>query len=142
MPTSPTGRPRPCPRFQGSFSLHRISLKGLKVRRNKENAWKRIFCPFLLGYGSNHPMSIRLSVARCCFVSNRAPVPCISKDHFHNVASSLKDPTVNGPAQKFHHPGDGNSQHLQGGPSAGGLGYVGISSVSYRDYPETELMPT
>ena len=29
---------------------------------------------------------------------------------------------------------------VQGDPSARGLGYVDISSVSYRGYPETELM--
>ena len=31
---------------------------------------------------------------------------------------------------------------LQGGPSARGLGYVDISSDSYRGYPEMELMST
>ena len=33
-----------------------------------------------------------------------------------------------------------SSKLLQGDPSARGLGYVGISSVSYRGYRETELM--
>ena len=31
---------------------------------------------------------------------------------------------------------------VEGDPSACGLGYVDISSVSYRGYPETEMMST
>ena len=33
-------------------------------------------------------------------------------------------------------------KNIHGDPSAPGLGYVGISSVSYLSYPGTELMPT
>ena len=36
----------------------------------------------------------------------------------------------------------GNLGELQGGPSARGLGYVDISSVSYQGYPGTKLMST
>ena len=36
----------------------------------------------------------------------------------------------------------GMGPDIRGDPSARRLGYVDISSVSYRGYPETELMPT
>ena len=37
---------------------------------------------------------------------------------------------------------DPQAEDIQGDPSARGLGYVDISSVSYQGHPETELMST